>query len=333
MTVSENNLTPGEMLIAAREKANLSLEEVAESTRIAANMLRAIELDEYHKVSGDLYVKSFLRSYAQAVDLEAEELINLYLVYTGATSTDTGGNQPAGWDEQDVKITKVGLPWGWIALAVLVLGGGFFFYSWFSGRDSAEPVAKIETNKMSETPVQENPISAAVLDSAADYSAVQETLSLGWQLEKVAEPAAELQVPSTPPDSGKVHLPEAFTGDPQMIFSDGRSWTYIVRLISEKPGDFAVKRDAEPAFEAADFPGSLAEAKPLPLANVVAGRAYAVRRGFVVYWGAEDHLSLRMGHVQGVEVSFNGVIQNVARFRDGEEILLDSSRLAEPLGN
>ncbi len=331
MTSNENNLTPGEMLIAAREKASLSLEEVAEKTRIAANMLRAIELDEYHKVSGDLYVKSFLRSYADAVELDPEELINLYLIYTGAASTEGDGSQPAGWDEQDVKITKVGLPWFRIAMVVLAIAGGSFLYYWVSGLMSPDPVAEKIESPM-ETAEQQPP-STVFQDSVTIVSTTGDTLALGWQMEKNDEKAVEDVEPGPPPGSGKLHLPEALDGSPQMSFAEGHQWSYVVRLISEESGDFAVKRDAESAFQTADFPPNLAEAKPLPGENVVEGRAYAVRRGFVVYWGADDHLSLRLGHVRGVEVSFNGVVQNVSRFRDGEEILLDSSRLAEPLGN
>ncbi len=331
MTSNENNLTPGEMLIAAREKASLSLEEVAEKTRIAANMLRAIELDEYHKVSGDLYVKSFLRSYADAVELDPEELINLYLIYTGAVSTEGDGSQPAGWDEQDVKITKVGLPWFRIAMVVLAIAGGSFLYYWVSGLMSSDPVA--EKSEPPREIVQQQPPSTVFQDSVTTISTTGDTLSLGWQMEKNDEKAVEDVKPAPPPGSGKLHLPQALDGNSQMSFAGGHQWSYVVRLISEESGDFAIKRDAESAFKTADFPPNLAEAKPLPSENIVAGRAYAVRRGFVVYWGADDHMSLRLGHVQGVEVSFNGVVQNVSRFRDGEEILLDSSRLAEPLGN
>ncbi len=317
MTVSENNLSPGELLIAAREKADLSLDEVAESTRIAPNMLRAIELDEYHKISGDLYVKSFLRSYAQAVGLEPEEMIELYLVYTGATNTEADGSQAPGWDEQDVKITKVGLPWGWIGLGIAILVGGYFLVSWFLGMKGDDPVAVSSTTSV---PVNQT-------------ATLPDTLALGWQDETPREPVVSVPQESPVPAGGDESLPQAFDGVPSMSFAGGRQWAYVVRLLSEEPGEFSVKRDAESAFDTAEFPASLTEAIALPAENIVAGKAYAVRRGLVVYWGADDHLSLRLGHVRGVEVSFNGVLQNVDRFRDGEEILLDSSRLAEPRGN
>ncbi len=333
MTISESNLTPGEVLIAAREKADLSLEQVAESTRIAPNMLRAIELDEYHKISGELYVKSFLRSYAGAVDLDPEELIDLYLIYTGATVSESGGLQPEGWDEQDVKITKVGLSWGWITLAVLVVVGGSFLFYWLKSDDIVESPSENTVSPQGEIAQLEKEPSAAVADSVTPVLAVADTLALGWQLQP-AEETATPEVPSNPPPgSGKVHLPEAFPGNSSMSFAGGRQWAYCVRLISDEPGAFAVKRDAESSFAAADFAPVIAGSLPLPEKEVVAGRAYEVKRGFVVYWGFDDHLSLRLAHVRGVEVSFNGVVQDVARFRDGEEILLDSSRLAGPSGN
>ncbi len=107
----------------------------------------------------------------------------------------------------------------------------------------------------------------------------------------------------------------------------------MVRLIIDRPGRFEIKKDADTKFKAADFPASLTEATPLPAKNLVPGRAYAVQRGFVVYWGAEDHFSLRLGHISGVELSFNNKIQDLTRFHAGQEILLDPSLLNDSPGN
>ena len=57
--------TPGEVLGSARKEAGLSLAELSTRTKIPQDMLQAIERDEYHKISGDLYVKSFMGSFAQ----------------------------------------------------------------------------------------------------------------------------------------------------------------------------------------------------------------------------------------------------------------------------
>ena len=315
MTARDDNQTPGEMLAAARKKAGLSLEQLAEDTKIPPNMLRAVEMDEYHKVSGDLYVKSFLRAYAKEVGLEPEDIIELYHVFTGAAVKAQQDAESGAWDESDVEIKRVGLPWGLIltALTVVVIGVGAFF--WFSGGESndapseKEPVVKLNT-------VQDEP-----------PKTLPDTIALGWQMSEPTE------IVTPPPGTGKPHLPRAFAGTPGVVFQDGKTWPYVVRLISEKPGQFEVMKDAEKNFQTADFPASLAEAKPLPSENVVAGRAYAVERGFVVYWGADDHLSLRLGHVIGVELSFNTKVQDLTRFHPGQEILLDQSLLIDASGN
>ena len=315
MTARDDNLTPGEMLAAARKKAGLSLEQLAEDTKIPPNMLRAVEMDEYHKVSGDLSVKSFLRAYAKEVGLEPEDIIEFYHVFTGAAVKAQQDAESGAWDESDVEIKRVGLPWGLIltALTVVAMGVGAFF--WFSGGKSSdapleqEPVVNLET-------VQDEP-----------SKTLPDTIALGWHM---SEP---IEIATPPPGTGKPHLPLAFAGTPEVVFQDGKTWPYVVRLISEKPGQFEVMKDAEMNFQTADFPASLAEAKPLPLENVVAGRAYAVKRGFVVYWGAEDHLSLRLGHIRGVELSFNTKIQDLTRFHPGQEILLDQSLLIDSSGN
>ena len=53
----------------------------------------------------------------------------------------------------------------------------------------------------------------------------------------------------------------------------------------------------------------------------------------MVYWGADDHFSLRLGHISGVELSFNNKIQDLTRFHAGQEILLDPSLLNDAAGN
>ncbi len=341
MTTNGENLTPGEMLAAARSKAELSLEQLAEDTKIPANMLLAIEMDEYHKVSGDLYVKSFLRSYAEEVGLDPEEMIDAYHVFTGSAVDALDAAASGAWDERDVEIKRVGLPWGLITTAalVLVVGGGAFF--WFSGRESDdgalenEVVEKQDTGHAESSNTTELP--GVELSAIGDQNAektLPDTLALGWQMSAPAVIETPPPVIETPPSgTGKSHLPQAFAGTSQVIFEEGKKWPYVIRLISERPGRFEVMKDAEKKFTAADFPSSLAQAQPLPAENLVAGRAYAVQRGYVVYWGADDHLSLRLGHILGVELSFNAKAQDLARFNPGQEILLDMSLLNNGEGN
>jgi cytoskeletal protein RodZ len=56
----------GQTLIAAREEAGMSVEQVAESTRIRQTLVRAIEHDDYRLCGGDFYTRGHIRSLARS---------------------------------------------------------------------------------------------------------------------------------------------------------------------------------------------------------------------------------------------------------------------------
>jgi cytoskeletal protein RodZ len=105
--------TPGELLRAARLKRGLDLEALATETKIASALLNALEQDEYHKVSGPIYVRSFLRTYAEALNLDAHQLVALYEQQAG--SGDAVANEEF-WEEERVAVRVVGIPYGSILL-------------------------------------------------------------------------------------------------------------------------------------------------------------------------------------------------------------------------
>jgi len=68
----------GEKLKKARLEKNLSLDEVYRQTKIHTRVLEALEQDRAHNFLSHLYVKAFLKTYAQYLDLNAEELLKEY---------------------------------------------------------------------------------------------------------------------------------------------------------------------------------------------------------------------------------------------------------------
>lgn len=322
MTAAGENLSPGERLLQAREKAGLTLPELAERTKIPQASLQAIERDEYHKISGDLYVKSFLRSYAREVGLEPEEMIEVYQVFTGAAATGADGEAKTGWDEKDVQIRNVGLPWIQIGVGVGVALAVLVGVWYLLGRGGDGETAGNEPR----TEVAADPAPARPDTSGRD------TLALGWQKStpRVTENSSPRQE-KTEVAVPEPELPVALPGGPDLRFASGRSWPFVLRLLVPAAGSYAVMRDAESTFQDARFPDAETIA-PLPAEGMKPGTAYAVREGLVVYWGVEDHISLRLGQVAGVRLSFNGKDQDLSRFRDGEVLLLDASVLADPGG-
>lgn len=71
---------PGATLRAAREKRNLSQADIAEATRIKVHVIDAIENNDFQKLTAPLYVKGFIKMYAERVGLDPEPLVREYLV-------------------------------------------------------------------------------------------------------------------------------------------------------------------------------------------------------------------------------------------------------------
>jgi len=72
---------PGKYLKAERELRKLSLEEVAEFTKIREPLLRAIEEDGYGVLPSSFYVEGFLVAYARFLGLDPNEVILRYPKY------------------------------------------------------------------------------------------------------------------------------------------------------------------------------------------------------------------------------------------------------------
>ncbi|WP_240417603.1 helix-turn-helix domain-containing protein [Paenibacillus periandrae] len=68
----------GQLLRKARLEKKISLEDLQESTKIRKRYLEAIEDGNYKILPGNFYVRAFIKSYAEAVGLEPNEILSLY---------------------------------------------------------------------------------------------------------------------------------------------------------------------------------------------------------------------------------------------------------------
>lgn len=75
---SVRTLTLGEKLSNLRNERRISLKEVSRATRIQAKYLEYLELGEYSNLPADVYVKGFLRVYAQFLGVDDAILMRLY---------------------------------------------------------------------------------------------------------------------------------------------------------------------------------------------------------------------------------------------------------------
>lgn len=70
--------TLGSYLSSAREAKGIDLHDAAQQTRISINYLRAMELEDFAKLPGEVFLKGFLKSYARFLGLEEAEVMKRY---------------------------------------------------------------------------------------------------------------------------------------------------------------------------------------------------------------------------------------------------------------
>ena len=73
------DISLGIYLRKSREERHIGLDEVAEATRIRRHNLEAIENDEWSKLPSQVFIKGFLKSYAEFLGLNKETVIHHYL--------------------------------------------------------------------------------------------------------------------------------------------------------------------------------------------------------------------------------------------------------------
>ncbi len=71
--------TVGEKLKRARLEKGLSLDEVYKQTKVHSRVLEALEEDRAHNFLSPVYIKGFLKTYAQYLGLDSEQLIKEYI--------------------------------------------------------------------------------------------------------------------------------------------------------------------------------------------------------------------------------------------------------------
>lgn len=70
--------TVGEILLSARLKKKLTLEQVEKATRIRAKFLAAIEKNDFRQLPPTTFVKGFIKNYANFLGLPTEEILAFY---------------------------------------------------------------------------------------------------------------------------------------------------------------------------------------------------------------------------------------------------------------
>ena len=87
----------GEQLRLAREARGIGLREICDQTRISVHYLEAIEANDYKRLPGGVFNRSFIKAYAKCVGYDEREAVEGYTRYLrehGSEAADEVNTHP-----------------------------------------------------------------------------------------------------------------------------------------------------------------------------------------------------------------------------------------------
>lgn len=234
----------GEALRQARARKKLRINEVAQTTKIPASTLEAMESNQFERLPAAIYTRSFLRQYAREVGLDPKELVEQYLQqYTvvtplGKTPPEVESS-PADVSPEPRRVRTIVIPRAlpFSALAVAVVVAAVASYVTFGSRPNDPNDATIaHANTAADVAPAVAPPAAAVVPDATRAGNV---IPDGLHLELIASGPCWV---SATADRVQVVSRLLHAGENQTI--EGKD-ELVVRL--GDPGSVSVKINGAPA--------------------------------------------------------------------------------------
>lgn len=126
--------TFGPRLRQERERRQISLTSIAANTKISRSLLEALERDDVSRWPGGIFRRSFVRAYATAIGLDADEIVKEFVERFPDPSqppapppaapqvgTDTGA-APASSDRVDF-VLRISVPRSWVSWLTWAIPG------------------------------------------------------------------------------------------------------------------------------------------------------------------------------------------------------------------
>jgi cytoskeleton protein RodZ len=211
----------GERLRTAREAQSRDLEDIAGISRVPLRHLRAIEAGDHSELPATPYSVGFVRTYAQALGLDAAALAQDFRAELGESPVPRRAPEP--FEPADPKRVPSRL----LAIVALLIAIGLAgsYAVWRSGvltGDGADARAKLAAAGDATTPAGPGPMPARTPPPAVSGPVVVTATEPVWlriyeanggprYIEKVMQPGDSFEVPATAKD------PQILTGRPQSI--------------------------------------------------------------------------------------------------------------------
>ncbi|RCX12697.1 cytoskeleton protein RodZ [Fontibacillus phaseoli] len=140
----------GQQLKEARLSRGLSLDDVQEMTKIRKRYLEAIEAGDYKVLPGSFYVRAFIKTYAEAVGVDPDELLNEHKQHVPDVAPEPAmepvlqKRRSSRTSERNSKWLSTTLMWSFAVLILVVIY--MYFTVWGKGDEAKD-------NQPDQTPV------------------------------------------------------------------------------------------------------------------------------------------------------------------------------------
>lgn len=143
----------GAKLKREREKKGITLDDISLSTKIGTRLLRALEDEHFDQLPGGIFNKGFVRAYARHLGLDEDQAVTDYLAASG-DAPPAKNLEPQIADAlearaEDAPSAVAQIPWGYLALALLLVALGFAVWG-FNSREKER-----ETHEAAAAPVKQ----------------------------------------------------------------------------------------------------------------------------------------------------------------------------------
>jgi cytoskeleton protein RodZ len=147
----------GSYLKHERELRGVPLEEISGATKIHIRFLQALEDNQFDELPGEVFIKGYIRSYADTIGSDVEEMLNIYEESVGNKNIENISDSVSPSNTS----AKNFLGFALIGLIILALIFGVRFLI-FSKNNS--PVKNVELNEKQNATAPSSPLPAKALE-------------------------------------------------------------------------------------------------------------------------------------------------------------------------
>ncbi len=151
----------GEQLRRAREEQNLSVQQIAEITKMGSDQVLAVEEGRLDSFAAPIYVRGFVRAYADATKLPwppLQEALNAELGKSDKFKEISGGGGPNRGllDAVMLQLSKANLM---VVLPMVILLGllvaGYFAFRYWQSQGTSDPLSELGSGLRQTSPPPE----------------------------------------------------------------------------------------------------------------------------------------------------------------------------------